>query len=124
MARVLVVDDDVILRAFAVDMLGRAGHACGEAGDGEAALRWMDGHAADLVVTDMFMPKKDGLETLREIRARWPATKVIGISSGWNDFKADDILRMASLMGADAVAGKPLEEARFLALVAEVLAAP
>lgn len=121
MARVLVVDDDPILRAVAVEALTQAGHACAEAADGELALDWLAANPADLVVTDMFMPRKDGLEVLREVKARWPGIKVIGVSAGWNEFKAADILRMADLMGADAVTGKPLDAAKFTALVAEVL---
>lgn len=124
MARILVIDDDPILRAFAVDMLARAGHDCAEAPDGEAGLIWLGGHSADLVVTDMFMPNKDGLETVQEIKRRWPTVRTIGISAGWNDFKADDILRMAQRLGADAVTGKPLDEQTFVALAAEVLARP
>jgi CheY-like chemotaxis protein len=121
MARILIVDDDPILRAVAVEILTQAGHVCAEAGDGELAVEWLERNRADLVVTDMFMPRKDGLEVLREIKAHWPAIKVIGISAGWNDFKAADILRMAGLMGADAVTGKPLDAAKFSALVEEVL---
>lgn len=122
MARALVVDDDPILRAIALEILAQAGHDCAEAADGELAIAWLAANPADLVVTDMFMPNKDGLDVLREIRARWPATKVIGISAGWNEFRADDILRMARLMGADAVTGKPLVAAKFIAMVEEVLA--
>lgn len=121
MARILVVDDDPILRAVAVEILTQAGHTCAEAADGELGLDWLAANGADLVVTDMFMPKKDGLEVLREVKSRWPAIKVIGVSAGWNDFKAADILRMANLMGADAVTGKPLDPAKFGALVEEVL---
>lgn len=122
MGKILVVDDDPILRAFAVDMLVRAGHDCAEAADGEIAVEWLERNTADLVVTDMFMPNKDGLEILREIRARWPKTKVIGVSAGWAEIKADDILRVAHRLGADAVTGKPLDEAKFLGLVAAALA--
>lgn len=121
MARVLIVDDDPILRTVAAEILTQEGHACAEAADGELALAWLAANPADLVITDMFMPRKDGLEVLHEVKARWPGIKVIGVSAGWNDFKADDILRMADLMGADAVTGKPLDAVRFAALVDEVL---
>lgn len=121
MARVLVVDDDPILRAVAVEILTQAGHTCAEAADGELGLQWLERNAADLVVTDMFMPNKDGLEVLRDVKARWPASRVIGVSPGWNEIKADDILRMARAMGADAVIGKPLNAEGFEALVQQVL---
>lgn len=121
MAQVLIVDDDAILRAFAVELLTQAGHICEEAADGDLALRWLADHRVDLVVTDMFMPNKDGLEVLREIRTRWPSTKVIGISAGWNQIQAEDILRVAGAVGADAITDKPLTDKKFVALVDEVL---
>jgi CheY-like chemotaxis protein/phosphoribosyl 1,2-cyclic phosphodiesterase len=72
-ARLLVVDDDPLLRRLAVKVLARYGHTVSEAENGREALRIIDGQPPDLVVLDLEMPEMPGLEVLRAIRAK-PAT--------------------------------------------------
>src|SRR3954452_2743535 len=108
MARVLIVDDDPICRAIGVEALTQEGHACEEAEDGEAATVRLAEQAFDLVVTDLLMPNKEGIETIIEIKKFWPSVKVIAVSGGSRSATSDQPLQMASRLGADATLSKPL----------------
>lgn len=119
---VLIVDDDPILRAVAGEMLRLAGYDCAEAEDGAVALHYLKRARAELAIVDMLMPNKEGLETIGEIRARWPYMRIIAISGGSRGMAADHLLRMAELLGADAAMLKPLRAPDFLKLVEDVLA--
>ena len=121
---ILVVDDDPLLREIAVEMLRNAGYRCRTAEDGDVAVRRLHQAPADLVVLDVIMPNREGIETLREIRRLWPATRVIMISSGARVMPADSLLKTAMALGADAAVIKPLREAEFIPLVARLLAEP
>ncbi len=121
MARVLVVDDLAEFRTSMARLLVRAGHEVREAADGTEGLRLLAVEAADLVVTDVFMPETDGIEFIRELGRRHPGTKVIAVSGG-GIMDAQSILAVARTLGAVRTASKPIDPAAFLALVREVLA--
>lgn len=118
---ILVVDDDPILRAVASEILGQAGYRVAEAEDGVEALRYLETAAVDLAVIDMLMPNKDGVETIMAMRQSWPDIRILGISGGARSLGPDQLLTMASLLGAHAVMTKPLRSEAFLASVREAL---
>lgn len=78
--RLLIVDDDVVFGDELANLLREDGHAVEIAGSVPKALEWLEGQEADLVLTDLRMPRRNGLELLREVRARWPMTLVIMIT--------------------------------------------
>lgn len=121
---VLIVDDDPIFRALAMRALQTAGYTAFEAADGDIAVAILGNIHAQLVVTDIMMPNKDGLETIMHLKRVWPSTRIIATSGGMQKTDPNFILRMAKNLGADAVFPKPFRLAPFLELVAEVLAAP
>jgi CheY-like chemotaxis protein len=121
MAVILIVDDDPTLRAFAKELLRETDHAILEAEDGDAALRLLVHVSVDLVVLDMLMPNRDGLEVLMAIRARPDPVPVLAITSG-GSLDAELLLRSARAFGADAVLRKPLRSAEFNPLVRDLLA--
>src|ERR1041384_1648332 len=82
MARILVIDDQVSIRRVVRRALTLDGHEILEASEGEAGVALLASRGADLVITDIFMPGQDGIVTLREIRKRFPAVKVMVISGG------------------------------------------
>lgn len=123
MAVILIVDDDPTVRAIAGELLSESGHSVMEARDGEEALRIVDAVAVDLVVLDMLMPNKDGLETIIDLRRRTPAVRILAISSGGR-MGSDGLLRIASAFGADETLVKPLRAATFAATVDRLLASP
>src|SRR5260370_16043486 len=82
MARILVMDDDGVIRAAVRRILESAGHEVLEAADGAAGLRLHREQGADLVVVDIFMPGRDGVEVIRALRQEAPLAKVVAISGG------------------------------------------
>src|SRR5947208_9312841 len=82
MTRILVIDDDALLRGAIRVVLESAGYEVLEAGDGNAGLRLHREPGADLLVVDLFMPERDGLEVIRAVRAEAPQAKVIAMPGG------------------------------------------
>jgi two-component system C4-dicarboxylate transport response regulator DctD len=105
-ARILVVDDEEQVRGSMVRLLQRLGYDAAGVEDGEAALRHVRAHSTALVITDMQMPGKSGLELLLELRALDPRLPVIAMSGG-DSSKQLDLLGSAGLLGAVAVMLKP-----------------
>lgn len=80
--RVLVIDDNPDMRRTMQMLLESEGFAVSLAADGEEALRLQRAVPADVVITDIFMPGKEGIETIYELRKQFPQTKIIVISGG------------------------------------------
>jgi CheY-like chemotaxis protein len=91
-----------------------------EAEDGEVAYRLLCAAPADLVLTDINMPKRDGLELIGDIRKRWPQTLVIAVTGGSRAATPDLLLKTAALMGAFVVT-KPVRGPALRELVCKVL---
>ena len=122
MARILLIDDEATVRATLRDMLEEAGHEVLEAGDGDEGLAVLDANTADAVITDLIMPQKEGIETIREVRARFPTMKILAISGGSAGHM--DYLEFAQKLGADKVLSKPLDFDELAQTVSALLAAP
>ena len=114
--RVLVVEDDPgILRPLEV-ALTKAGYDVIAARDGKEAMRFWREQPADLVITDLQMPERNGIELLLELRAQSQATPVIAMTDGGRT-KQMDLLGDAKLLGAVQTIAKPFRLADMLALV-------
>lgn len=120
-AKIMIVDDDPVLRMVAGEILRQNGYETHEAEDGDVALGRLAEESFDLVVVDMLMPNKEGIETIREIKARWPETRLVAISGGGKGLKTGYLLSVAKTFGADAVYEKPLRASGFLDIVGEAL---
>jgi CheY-like chemotaxis protein len=114
--RILVVDDDDQVRSLFDVMLRRAGYEVICAPDGRVALQELSRCAVDLIITDIFMPEKEGLETIMEIRRAWPDLKVIAVSGGGRHGNMD-YLEIARKLGASATLSKPIERRTLLETV-------
>jgi CheY-like chemotaxis protein len=79
-ARILVVDDDKVVRLLLRTMLERWGHSVVEAANGDEGLRYYWAAPTDLVITDIEMPVKDGLQMMKELRDACPTARIIAIS--------------------------------------------
>lgn len=91
-----------------------------DASDGEMGMAILDRHSADVVITDIFMPGQDGIVTLREIRKKFPALKVIAISGG-DSTGMLDLRKDAELLGAVKSLQKPFTAREIIDLVRSVL---
>jgi CheY-like chemotaxis protein len=130
MARILVVDDEPEIRDLCAVTLREVGHQVVLADNGQSALDIHRIAPQDLVLLDMFMPIKDGLETLAALRQARPAPKIIAVSAGWrvtgrrvaNDGPPRDVLEEARALGADAVLKKPFDPDDLVRTVETLLA--
>ena len=120
MARILVIEDQDLLRSLLRDTLELAGHTVIEARNGAEGLDRFRTSGADLVITDIVMPKKGGLDVVRALREQVPPVPIIAISGAGNS--ADDYLKLAGRMGAVKVLLKPFTPAALIAVVEELLA--
>ena len=82
MARILVVDDDKVMRLLLRAMLERQGHSVVEAENGDEGLSYYRAAPTDLVITDIQMPVMDGLQMIKALRGDFPTAKIIAISGG------------------------------------------
>lgn len=115
MAAILVIDDDPTFCHDLAKLLRVKGHDAHEALDAADGLRALEEKCFDLVLCDMFMPEKDGLEVMREVRRRWPDVKVIAMSAGgWGGRL--DVLPLAEKFGA-AIIRKPFHLPELLTLI-------
>jgi two-component system, chemotaxis family, chemotaxis protein CheY len=120
MARILVIDDDPALRRTVRKILERGGHEVEEAENGLTGLRVVEERPPDLVVTDLVMPEKEGIETILELRERFPEVGVLAVS-GAGGVDPTGPLMDAHLFGAHATLPKPFQIQELLDAVAEVL---
>jgi CheY-like chemotaxis protein len=121
MASVLVIDDEPVTRTVIRAILEGVGHTVGEADNGLTGLAMFYATSPDLVITDIFMPQKDGIETIRELRRTNPEIKIIALS-GDVRFDGPGILNAAHLLGADQVIEKPFRNDELVRIAEQVLA--
>ena len=116
MRKILVIDDEKSCLALLHWHLKRNGFEVIPASNGDEALELMTRQSVDLVITDIIMPGKDGLETIQEIREHWPETKIIAISGGglWS---AGLYVNLSLKLGATSVLQKPFASDELLKAV-------
>jgi CheY-like chemotaxis protein len=120
MARILVIDDEELIRETIRMKLEQSGHEVIEAGNGVEGLLALEQHAVDLVVTDIIMPEQEGIETIRRIRDRDPNVGIIAISGGGRT-RNFGFLEFAKKLGANCALSKPFTGTQLLALVEDTL---
>jgi CheY-like chemotaxis protein len=108
MQQILVIDDEPALRALLRNFLEDEGYRVCLAHDGQQALSLFEQAQVDLIITDIFMPERDGLEVISTMRQRRPGLPIIAISGGGRMDKRD-VLHIAKSLGASCVMPKPLE---------------
>jgi CheY-like chemotaxis protein len=122
MKKILVIDDNMVVRNTIVQILESEGYDVISAEDGRRGLFVFRSEHPDLVVTDIIMPEKEGIETIRDIRGEMPNAKIIAISGGGR-IGNTDFLKIARQLGASDVVAKPLDPDHFLDVVKNCLAA-
>lgn len=123
MASILVVDDEDLVRFSVRQMLEDVGHTVKEAADGVEGIAQLQGCAFDLMITDIVMPRKEGMETITEAKQLQPDLRVIAISGG-GPVGQFHYLELAKQFGADAVLAKPFKKQELIALVDTLVTRP
>ena len=121
MSKILVIDDDDIMNGMIVQLLTESGYEAEGVEDGNQGLARFGSRTFDLVVTDIIMPEKEGLETISSIRRINKKVPIIAISGG-GKLGPEQYLHMAKHFGADYAFQKPFYREPFLAAIRECLA--
>ena len=117
---ICVIDDDESVRQTVGRILKGAGYAVVDAKDGEAGLRAVERSKPAMIITDIVMPNREGIETIREAKQRFPAITIIAISGGGR-LGPDGFLDLALKLGADDCLAKPFRPAELLDKVRRLL---
>jgi CheY-like chemotaxis protein len=121
MKRILVIDDNDDLRELMKVILEPAGYAVDLAQDGQAGLAVQRARPADLVITDIFMPNQDGIETVAQFRKEFPGLKVVVMSGDGKLVKHSAHFLTARELGAHGALSKPFDEDELLRVIGDVL---
>ena len=120
MERILVIDDDVQVLNVLHLALVHEGYDVLKASNGKEGIKLHREDPVDLIITDLIMPEKEGIETIRELTAEFPKVKIIAISGGGR-ISSEDYLPMAKMFGAKRTLAKPIERNDLIRAVKEVL---
>jgi CheY-like chemotaxis protein len=104
--QILVIDDDELVRETLEALLRGSGYDVTSAADGRRGLDALARNTPDFVITDIYMPEKEGIETIVDIRRNYPDIKIIAMSGG-ADVGSMPVLQLAEMVGADRVLKKP-----------------
>ncbi len=118
MARILVIDDDSDMRLLLEQTLRPAGHDVVSAKDGKEGIELYRTAPAELVLTDLFMPNQEGLETIIQLRKDYPGILIIAMSGRTG---ASTMLSIAKRLGAVSILEKPFAPDQLVRAVDEVL---
>jgi DNA-binding response OmpR family regulator len=119
--RILVIDDDSDLRLMLQEVLRAGGYEVSVAADGEQGIALQRQQPASLLITDIFMPNKEGIETIRDFHAEFPDVPIIAMSGGGTLKRRGSTLFAAKEVGAATILRKPFEMSDLLRSVAAAL---
>ena len=120
MAKILIIDDDPSILTMLKRMLEKAGYEVDTAGNGSEGLKKIESCPPDLLVTDIVMPEKEGLELISYLREKNPGLKIVAISGGGR-FNYEGYLTSAKLLGADLIFQKPLVHKEFVQAITDLI---
>ncbi len=120
MARILIIDDEPQIRSMLTLMLERDGYEVVEAPDGVEGIKAYRQQPADLIITDLIMPNKDGIGMIIDLKKEFPDVKIIAMSGGGLN-KPDGYLKGAKKLGASCTLTKPIDREEMLQAVRDIL---
>lgn len=123
MQSILVIDDDKLMCLALARILASAGYSVAQAFNGDEGLQMYRSQKFDLVITDLIMPDKEGIQIIRELRKEDSQIRIIAMSAGGRG-GATDYLKWARLMGAKQCLSKPIKREDLLNAVTSVLDMP
>ena len=119
---ILVIDDDQDVRTCIRNILEHSGYSVLEAENGSVGINIFRHNPVDLVIIDLFMPEKEGIETIIELRKEFADLKILAISGGIPGYGPDHFLHIAQKLGADGTLDKPFNMQQLLSKVDILLA--
>ncbi|MFO7933693.1 MAG: response regulator [Bacteroidales bacterium] len=122
MQKILIIDDEPHILMMLKKMMEKAGYDIDLASNGHEGMKLFQKSPSDLVITDIIMPEKEGLETIREMKRIQPELKIIAMSGG-GKISAENYLETASIFGANRVIQKPFTQKEMVTAVNELMAA-
>ena len=122
-ATILLVDDEELLRAGVQEMLEMSGYTVITATNGHEAMACLKQHAIDLVITDLVMPKMDGVDFVEQLRQIWPDVPVIVVSGSTRNIMQRYGIESIQVPGADASLSKPFKGVDLMSQIKELLGA-
>lgn len=123
MSRILVIDDDEQLLQLMAITIKKAGHEISLAPNGAEALILLAEEEFDLVITDIVMPEKDGIEVIISMIKNKVHPAIIAISGGSQRLDRNQLLELARVMKVDMILPKPITQGRLLEAVETLLLA-
>ncbi len=123
MATILIIEDDPLARDWLESLLSRNGYDIASASNGQAGYDLFCANPTDVVITDIVMPVKDGIEAITDLKRTHPAVKIIAISGGERRpaGMSQNYLHSAKLLGADRALQKPITNDALLNAVQDLL---
>jgi len=121
MTRILVIDDEELARFTIREILETADFEVDEAENGRVGIDKQKAAPFDLIITDIIMPEKEGVETIIDLKQEFPDLKIIAISGGGRTRNLD-FLKLSERFGAAKILAKPFTEGQLLEAVNDVLA--
>ena len=119
MALILVIDDEAAIRKMLRKLFEREGFRVVDAPDGDVGLKYAKAYRPDLVIIDLVMPEKEGIETIREMTKALPDINIIAMSGGGRS-TPEEYLSMAKMLGAAYTFAKPIETDQLLDVVRKI----
>lgn len=120
MHRVLIIEDDEFVMNMLKQTFERSGYEVGTASNGRIGIQLYRRKPFDVVITDLIMPEMEGIETILNLRKRYPDVKVIAISGGGRN-RPDDYLHLAKKLGAMRTFIKPVDRNHLLDAVKQLI---
>jgi len=121
MKRILIIEDDIQVRLLLRQMLERVGYEVADASNGSEGIRLYRDEPADLIITDIIMPEKEGVETIIELKRDFPDVKIIAISGGSRGIDAQNCLYYAKQLGVLHTFNKPFKRTEMLEVIRKLL---
>ena len=107
MSRILMIDDEQLIRSLIVEVLTLDGHEVDQAENGDIGLKLVELHPYDLVITDIIMPEMDGIGVIMSLKEKHPQIKTIVLTGGSLINDKDYLINVSRLMKVDLVIPKP-----------------
>lgn len=120
MAKIMIIDDDDQFRKMLNRTLAKAGHTVTEASNGSQGIKSFSQNPTDVIITDIIMPDKEGIETIMELRQKSPSVKIIAVSGGGR-VGSRSYLDLARKLGAERTFSKPIDRKEIVDAVSQIL---